>query len=96
MSLLDIVPSTPRNPFARGALLPAVVETRNSLYTVTEHAVMVDLPPTVTVSCIKGTFEGESWNLPASEVTLTRAFFIAGQLRTTAPVKVNGYPVETW
>lgn len=99
--LADIEPTAPRDPFARGALLPMSVETRNSTYALTELALMVDMPAMVLVECTRGTFAGESWRVPRDEVILTRNALYAGEasgpgLRTTAPVKVNGYPVETW
>jgi len=97
MSLFDdVVPYVPRDPFAGGALVPAVVETRNSTYTVREHALRVDCPAMVTVACVRGTFAGQSWRVPVSTVALTRRAFVAGPLRTTAPVSVNGWPVDTW
>lgn len=100
MALLDnIVPVAPRDPFARGALVPATVMTRNSTYSVTELALLVNRPPQVIVTCEAGTFAGTSWLVDRSEVVLTRDYFHVGGdvgLHTTRPQHVNGYPVETW
>lgn len=98
MSLLDITPTTPRNPFAEGAALPTTVETRNSMYVITDTPWMVGTPGEVVVSCTEGTFAGESWRVPIEAVVLTRSHLHVGGigLRTTQPLKVNGYPVETW
>lgn len=97
-SLLDIQPCTPRDPFAPGALLPMSVETKNSLYTLTMHALLVDKAPTCTVTCERGTFAGQSWNVRCDDVILHRlGFAVAGiGLRTTAPTHVNGEPITTW
>lgn len=97
MDLFDVAPTRMADPFARGARLPMSVETRNSTYTVTECALRVDEAPMVYVSCERGTFAGQGWMVPRSSVLLTRSVFVAGDLTTTRPVKVNGYDVaETW
>lgn len=88
----------PSNPFHADALLPTSVETKNSRYEIVEHAWRTDEAPMCTVVCTRGTFEGDSWRVPVERVVLTRDHLYVGEsdLRTTAPTKVNGYPVETW
>lgn len=97
MSLLDITPSPMRDPFAPGALLPETITTRNSRYDIREHALHIGLAGAVTVTCVVGTFAGESWTVDRDRVRLTRnGLVVASHIHTSSVTSVNGYPVSAW
>lgn len=92
-----------RNPFDGGALLPESVTTRNSRYDFRERAVREiagggGLWWPVTVTCVVGTFAGESWTVERDAIHVSPdGLTVDGiGLRTTRIATVNGYPVSIW